>query len=284
MMDLVRADVRDLVAGSFLELAPVLPVSARTGEGLDALRSALVAVGAAAAGRPEDGPARLPVDRVFSMRGFGTVVTGTLVGGHLDAERAFLVLPGDRTVKVRGLQVHGQRVPRAVAGQRVAVNLGGVDTADLQRGQTLTPAGAFLATRVVDVRLELLGAAKALRHGARLRFHQGTSEVLGRVAVSSLVPVGGVDVGTAALGRGDPARAFRLRPAAARTTGCRHARRSLHRARVFAARHDWGRRGARSPAAARRHPHGVRQGAVRGTRPVHVRGPRRRRPSAPPCC
>ena len=197
MIDLVRADVRELVAGSFLELAPVLPVSARTGEGLDALRSALVAIGAAASGRPEDGPARLPVDRVFSMRGFGTVVTGTLVGGRLDVESAVMVLPGNRTVKVRGLQVHGQRMPRAVAGQRVAVNLGGVDTADVQRGQTITPAGAFLATRVADVRLELLGAARALRHGARLRFHQGTSEVLGRVAVSSLVPVGG-SVGAAA--------------------------------------------------------------------------------------
>ena len=187
MLDLVRADVRELVAGSFLDRAPVLPVSARTGEGLETLKSALVAVGAAAAGRPEDGPARLPVDRVFSMRGFGTVVTGTLIGGRLDVESAVLVSPGERAVKVRGLQVHGERVPRAVAGQRVAVNLGGVETGDLRRGQTIAPAGAFSATRVVDVRLELLGAARALRHGARIRFHQGTSEVLGRVAVSALV-------------------------------------------------------------------------------------------------
>ncbi len=131
MIDLVRADVDALVAGSFLEHAPVLAVSARTGEGLDALKAALAGIGAAAAGRREDGPARLPVDRVFSMRGFGTVATGTLVGGRLDAEAAAIVLPGERTVKVRGLQVHGERVPRAVAGQRVAVNLGGVDTGDL---------------------------------------------------------------------------------------------------------------------------------------------------------
>ena len=190
MIDLVRADVDALVAGSFLENAPVLAVSARTGEGLDALRAALAGIGAAAAGRREDGPARLPVDRVFSMRGFGTVATGTLVGGRLDAEAAAIVLPGERAVKVRGLQVHGQRVPRAVAGQRVAVNLGGVDAGDLDRGQTIAPAGAFSATRVVDVRLELLGGGKALRHGARVRFHQGTSEVLGRVAVSSLLPGG----------------------------------------------------------------------------------------------
>jgi selenocysteine-specific elongation factor len=124
------------------------------------------------------------------MRGFGTVVTGTLVSGSLDVESAAALLPGDRAVKVRGLQVHGERVARAEAGQRVAVNLGGVDTADVQRGQTIAPAGAFLATRVADVRLELLGAAKALRHGARLRFHQGTSEVMGRVAVSSIIAGG----------------------------------------------------------------------------------------------
>jgi len=191
MLDLVRADVAELVAGSFLEAAPVLTVSARTGEGLDALRAALAGVGAAAAGRREDGPARLPIDRVFSMRGFGTVVTGTLVGGRLDAEGAAVVLPGDRSVKVRGVQVHGARVTCAVAGQRAAVNLGGVDVGDLLRGQTLASAGAFSATRVVDVRVELLGGARALRHGARLRFHQGTSEVLGRVAVSSIVADGG---------------------------------------------------------------------------------------------
>jgi selenocysteine-specific elongation factor len=207
MVDLVRADVQELVRGSFLEKAPVLPASARTGEGLDALRSALCDIGAAAAARREDGPARLPVDRVFSMRGFGTVATGTLVTGRLEAESGAMVLPGDRIVKVRGLQVHGERVAGAVAGQRVAVNLGGVDTSDLVRGQTIATAGAFLATRVVDVRLELLRSAKALRHGARLRFHQGTSEVIGRVAVSALV-ADGLDGGgqTGAAGEIPPGR------------------------------------------------------------------------------
>jgi selenocysteine-specific elongation factor len=186
MLDLVRADIEELVAGSFLERAPVVAVSARTGEGLDALRDVLRGIGETAAGRREGGPARLPVDRVFSMRGFGTVVTGTLATGRLDAERTVSILPGGRIVKVRGLQVHGERVPRAVAGQRVAVNLGGVEAGDLLRGRTVADEGAFLATRVVDVRLELLASAHALRHGARLRFHQGTSEVLGRIAVSAL--------------------------------------------------------------------------------------------------
>ena len=198
MVDLVRADVEEMVADSFLARAPVLAVSARTGEGLDLLRQALERVGAAAAGRREDGPARLPVDRVFSMRGFGTVVTGTLVTGRLEAETTAAVLPGERRVKIRGLQVHGARVPRAVAGQRVAVNLGGLDTTDVARGQTVVTEGAYAATRVVDVRLELLGTAKALRHGARLRFHQGTSEVLGRVAISSIVAGDGHASGAAA--------------------------------------------------------------------------------------
>ena len=206
MIDLVRADVEELVRGSFLEEARVIPVSARTGEGLDALKSALQEIGAAAAGRREDGPARLPIDRVFSMRGFGTVVTGTLVTGRLNADSTASVLPGDRVVKVRGLQVHGQRVAIAVAGQRVAVNLGGVDAGDLVRGQTIASAGAFLSTRVLDVKLELLGSAKVLRHGARLRFHQGTSEVLGRVAVSSLLPDGRHDAGAEASAEIPPGR------------------------------------------------------------------------------
>jgi selenocysteine-specific elongation factor len=107
------------------------------------------------------------------------------------------VLPGGRAVKVRGLQVHGARVTHAVAGQRVAVNLGGADTGNVLRGQTVVAEGAYAATRVIDARLELLGAARALRHGARLRFHQGTSEVMGRVAVSSLVPEADGGVGEA---------------------------------------------------------------------------------------
>ena len=204
MIDLVLADVQELVAGSFLETAPVLAVSARTGEGLGELRSALQAIGAAA-GRREDGPTRLPVDRVFSMRGFGTVVTGTLVTGRFEVDAAATVQPGGRAVKVRGLQVHGERVTRAVAGQRVAVNLGGVDTADVVRGQTVAPAGAFSVTRVVDVRLELLRSAKAARHGVRVRFHQGTSEVLGRVAVSSIIPQAGP-------GGGEEAQAAEIPP------------------------------------------------------------------------
>ena len=195
---IVRAEVEDLVRGSFLDGAPIVAVSARTGAGLDLLRERLVALGGAASARRTDGPARLPIDRVFSMKGFGTVVTGTLLSGTLEADGAAVVLPGGRAVKIRGLQVHGGRQPRSVAGQRVAANLGGIETAEIERGQALVSPGAFEATRVVDARIEVLRTANPLRHGARVRFHHGTAEVLGRVALSSLLAQAGGDAETAA--------------------------------------------------------------------------------------
>jgi selenocysteine-specific elongation factor len=192
MIALVGLEVRELVKGSFLADAPLIAASSRTGKGLDAVREALIDLGQRVPGRSADGPVRLPIDRVFSMRGFGTVVTGTLVSGRLATEMDCAVLPGSRAVKVRGLQVHGQRLEVAEAGQRVAVNLAGVEVADAQRGDTLVSPGAFADTRVVDARIEVLPSARPVRHGARVRFHQGTTEVLGRVAVSGLVAVADV--------------------------------------------------------------------------------------------
>jgi len=183
-LELVRLEVRDLVQGSFLESAPVLDVSARTGAGIPQLRAALASAASSMPRRREGGAARLPVDRVFSMRGFGTVVTGTLVSGQLGVDEDVVLLPSDRVAKVRGLQVHGGKRASAMAGERVAVNLGGVDVQEVTRGETLTRKGALMVTRRVDAALDLLPAAKPLRHGARVRFHHGTSEVLGRVAVS----------------------------------------------------------------------------------------------------
>jgi len=182
-LELARLEVRELVAGSFLEGAPVVPVSATTGEGLDRLRQELSAVASTIPGRNTDGAARLPIDRVFSMKGFGTVVTGTLVSGRVSIDDELLVLPGERQVKVRGVQVHGARHAEAVAGQRTAVNLSGVEVEEIARGQELVAPRAFGETRVADAALELLPDAKPLKHGARVRFHQGTAEILGRVAV-----------------------------------------------------------------------------------------------------
>ncbi len=183
-LELVRLEVRDLVKGSFLESAPVLDVSVRTAHGIPALRAALASAASPTQARHAQGAARLPVDRVFSMRGFGTVVTGTLVSGGLAVDDELVLLPSERLAKVRGLQVHGERRTSAAAGQRVAVNLGGVEVQDVDRGETLTRRGALTVTRRLDATLDVLASAKPLRHGARVRFHQGTSELLGRVAVS----------------------------------------------------------------------------------------------------
>jgi selenocysteine-specific elongation factor len=171
------------VADSFLERAAVIPVSARTGEGLAEIRSALLAMARHAVHRSARGAVRLPIDRVFSVKGFGTVVTGTLVSGRVAVDEMLTVLPSGRDIKVRGLQVHGAAQPVAVAGQRVAANLSGVDVSQIARGDTAVTPGCFEATRRVDAVLDLLGSARRLRHGARVRFHQGTSEVLGRVAL-----------------------------------------------------------------------------------------------------
>jgi selenocysteine-specific elongation factor len=184
MTEIAALEVRELARHSFLENAPVLPVSSKTGEGLDALRTTLKALAGGVRGRRADGPARMPIDRVFTIKGFGTVVTGTLLSGSLHEEQDLAVLPAGRRVKVRGLQVHGRGEARAEAGRRVAVNLGGVDTTDVARGDTLAEAGAFSASRRIDVAIELLDDARPLKHGARVRFHQGTSELLGRVAVA----------------------------------------------------------------------------------------------------
>ena len=187
-LELVRLEVRELAAGSFLDGAPVVPVSARTGDGLDAFRGALTEVSGKVRGRAVHGVTRLPIDRVFSMKGFGTVVTGTLVSGRIAVDAGLAVAPGDRQVKVRGVQVHGQRASEAIAGQRVAVNLGGVEVDEIDRGQALVTPGGFEATRVADVVVEVLPGARPLKHGARVRFHQGTAEILGRVALVG--PVG----------------------------------------------------------------------------------------------
>ena len=182
-VELVQLETAELVAGSFLEGAAVVPVSARTGEGLAEVRSALLEMAGQARTRSPRGAIRLPIDRAFSVKGFGTVVTGTLVSGRVSVDATLTVLPSGRDVKVRGLQVHGAAQPVAVAGQRVAANLSGVDVSQIARGDTVVSPGCFEATRRVDAVLDLLRSAHRLRHGTRVRFHQGTSEVLGRVVL-----------------------------------------------------------------------------------------------------
>jgi selenocysteine-specific elongation factor len=177
-LELVSADVRAALAGTFLEEARVLPVSATTGAGLDELRAHLVQLADAVPPRPADGVFRLPLDRVFSMKGFGTVVTGTILGGRVRAGDDVVALPGGRAAKVRGLQVHGQAVNEARAGMRCAVNLLGVERAELARGEVLVLPGVLEPSHLIDVRFRALSACKApLGRRTRVLVHHATTQL-----------------------------------------------------------------------------------------------------------
>ncbi len=182
LIALARDEVAELVEGSFLEGAPVVAVSSTTGSGIPELQNELHALALRSPERLADRPLRLPVDRAFTIRGFGTVLTGTLIAGSVGVGDALELLPGGRRVKVRGLQVHGRSTEVALSGQRTAVNLQGVELDDVERGQVLAPVGRFRATSMLDARIDLLAdVAHPLEHRARVRFHHGTSEVIARV-------------------------------------------------------------------------------------------------------
>ncbi len=194
LLGLARAEVEEFVAGSFLDGAPIVAVSSTTGAGLDELKDILHGLAAAVPDRGAARPFRLPVDRAFTIKGFGTVLTGTLIAGEISVGDQIEVLPAGRKVKVRGLQVHGAATERAMAGQRTAVNLQGVELDDIERGQVLAPLDRFKATSMLDVRLNLLeGAARPIQHRARVRFHHGTIEAIARIVLlcrDSLEPGG----------------------------------------------------------------------------------------------
>src|SRR6201988_3033671 len=184
MLTLVEDEAHELVSGSFLENAPVLSVSSRTGAGLEDWKSRLKEMGKRVPPRSQDFPMRLPIDRSFSMKGFGTVVTGTLISGKITEGEELELLPSRTNVRVRGLQVHNNSVREAHAGQRTAVNLAGVDTTQIERGMVLAPVNRLRPTQIVDVWIDMLrGASRAVRSRSRVRFHIGAAEVLGRVRV-----------------------------------------------------------------------------------------------------
>ncbi|PYM25492.1 MAG: selenocysteine-specific translation elongation factor [Candidatus Rokuibacteriota bacterium] len=181
-LELVREDLAGLTRGTFLEGAPIVPVSARSGQGMDALRATLRDLAAKVPSRASDQLARLPIDRVFTIKGFGTVVTGTLMAGRLRVDDRAEVFPGGLQAKVRGLQTHGHPVTDASAGQRTAVNLQGVDRAAVERGNVLGLAGTLVPSVLMDGTLELLAdAPRPLKTRDRVRFHAGTSEIMARV-------------------------------------------------------------------------------------------------------
>jgi selenocysteine-specific elongation factor len=180
-LELVREDVAGAVRDTFLAGAPILPVSAKTGQGLDDLRAALRALAESVPQRGTDQLPRLPIDRVFTVKGFGTVVTGTLAAGALGVDERVEVYPRKTEAKIRGLQTHGHPVTSARAGQRTAVNLQGLERAAIARGDVVGLPGTLVPSLLVDGTLELLkDAPRPLRSRARVRFHVGTSEIMAR--------------------------------------------------------------------------------------------------------
>jgi selenocysteine-specific elongation factor len=180
-LELVREDVAGAVRDTFLAGAPILPVSAKTGQGLDELRVALRTLAQSVPQRGTDQLPRLPIDRVFTVRGFGTVVTGTLTAGALGVDDRVEVFPRKTEAKIRGLQTHGHPVTSARAGQRTAVNLQGLERAAIARGDVVGLPGTLVPSMLVDGTLELLkDAVRPLRSRARVRFHVGTSEIMAR--------------------------------------------------------------------------------------------------------
>src|SRR5215208_4201142 len=183
-LDLVTAEVEETVAGTVLEGAPIVPVSATTGAGLDELIAVLERLLGRGRAHPDGGAPRLPIDRVFTIAGFGTVVTGTLIDGELRVGQEIEIQPSGRRTRIRGLQSHKKKVDRAPAGTRVAVNVTGVATDELARGEVLTAVGALRPTRVVDVKLRVLESLpKPLVHNAALTFHTGAAETTAKAAL-----------------------------------------------------------------------------------------------------
>jgi selenocysteine-specific elongation factor len=192
-LDVVRLEVEEFLRGTFLEAprSPVVAVSSLTGAGLDDLKRAMIAAAADVEARDSRALARLPIDRVFTMKGFGTVVTGTLVAGTIRREQELEVFPTGRRVRVRGVQVHGQMADLAIAGQRTALNLAGASREDLSRGMTLAPSSKFSTTRRIDVRLSLLSSApRALKSRTRVHFHANTMETVAEIALHGVKQLG----------------------------------------------------------------------------------------------
>jgi selenocysteine-specific elongation factor len=181
-LELVMAEVAEELEGTVLAEAPIVPVSARTGEGLPALLEELDRYLQTTPARRDLGRPRLPVDRVFTIAGFGTVVTGTLSDGHLTVGQEVEVMPQGLKARIRGLQTHKEKIETAMPGSRVAINLGGVSTDQLNRGDVVALPGALKPTKLIDVRLQYLAdAPKPLKHNAAVEFFSGAAEIQARV-------------------------------------------------------------------------------------------------------
>lgn len=182
--ELVAEDIKELTKGTFLENAPIIPVSAYTGQGLEQLKEELTKLCVSLPERAEEGQFRLPIDRVFTLKGFGTIVTGTLMEGKLKKDQKIVLYPENEPVKVRNLQVHSKDADVAYAGQRVAVNVPDRKKEEILRGDVLATADSLYSTMMVDVKLEVLKhTERSIKHGSRVHVYHGTKELLGKVAL-----------------------------------------------------------------------------------------------------
>ncbi len=182
-LQVVTEQVRAFLADSFLADAPLLPVSAVTGDGVEALRQALTDLAAQVQPRLDSGVFRMPIDRVFTMHGFGTVIAGTVLSGEVKVGDQLEVFPEGLATRVRGVQVHGHKEPRSSTGRRTALNIPDVKKDDLRRGQTIAAPGSLQPTTRLDAQLFLLPSADELKHRARVRLHVGTDEIIARVTL-----------------------------------------------------------------------------------------------------
>ena len=180
-LELVRMEAEEFLKGSFLEHALIVPVSAKTGAGLGELKKALSEAASNASAKDAARYFRLPIDRAFAMKGFGSVVTGTLISGSVGAGDEVELFPRGERLRVRGVQSGGKAVERATPGQRTAVNLAGIEHTALKRGMVLAAPGKFRKTRRIDAGLQLLASARKIKHGARVHFHAGTAETIAEV-------------------------------------------------------------------------------------------------------
>jgi selenocysteine-specific elongation factor len=184
-LSVVRMEIEDFVRGSFLDVSrsPVVAVSALKGTGLEELKREIIRLSAEVPARDTEALFRLPIDRVFTMKGFGAVVTGTLIAGKVKKEEEVEVFPARKRARIRGVQVHGSAAEQAIAGQRTALNLAGVQMEELARGMTLATPEVFERTQKFEVQISLLKDAKALKNRARVHFHAFTSETIAEVAL-----------------------------------------------------------------------------------------------------
>jgi len=181
----VRLEIEEFVRGSFLESAPMIAVSAHSGAGIEELKQEMLRLARAVSSRDEKRHFRLPIDRVFAMKGFGTVVTGTLVAGAMRVEDEVQIYPTRMRARVRGLHSGGQQIERALAGQRTAANLAGIERDEISRGMVLAAPGLFEPTSRLDAEITLLASARPLKNRARVHLHQGTAESVAEIILLS---------------------------------------------------------------------------------------------------